>query len=393
MANKKKRVILVLVIAVLVLGGAATVYLLKGAPANTVESGDDQILTLEVKEGTVAVRVEGPSVVEPYRSQDIRSQTSGMVLFAPVAGDEFSAGEVIIKIDNTDQINVTRQAELNVEQAQLDLRKTELAAAAAKADLTEKEGLLQNGAVSRDQVTGAKEAVENSDLALSGAKLKVGQTELLLEKAQAELAGTQITAPFDGIALKSSVNTGDLVNSGALLLTFADVSKVRLQAEVDEFDIGKIRPGMSVTVTADALGDESMKSKVERVSPSAEVINNISIFSVSTVLSNSDFQLRPGMSADLSILISSDKGIVVPSKIVSTVRDRSYIKVYENDEVVTKRVTVGADDGVNTAVLDGLEAGSVVVLPAAAVFTLSSVQTSTGTSIVPITVPGTGGSK
>jgi len=146
-------------------------------------------------------------------------------------------------------------------------------------------------------------------------------------------------------------------------------------------------------VESDAVQDETFKSKVERISPAAEVINNISIFRVSTVLDNSDGRLRPGMSADMSILISSDKGLVVPSKAVSTTRGRSYIDVYENEEVVTKRITIGADDGTSTAVLEGLDEGAIVVLPQSSAFTLSTGTTSTGTSIVPITVPGTGGSR
>jgi len=222
----------------------------------------------------------------------------------------------------------------------------------------------------------------------------VSQALLSLETARGNLNGTALRAPFKGVVLKSSLTNGDLVSKGALLLTFADLSKVRLVAEVDEFDIGKVQSGQSVTITSDALGEASLKSKVERVSPAAEVINNISIFKVSTVLDNKDGQLKPGMSADISILISSDKGIVVPSKAVSTVRTRSYVKVFEDEEVKTKRVTIGANDGVNVAVIEGLEEGEIVVLPGSAGITLTTQSsTSSGSSVVPITIPGTGGTR
>jgi HlyD family secretion protein len=247
--------------------------------------------------------------------------------------------------------------------------------------------------VARDQVTKAEETVTNAELAVEGARVKIDQNRLLLDKARTELAGTIVTAPFSGVVLKSSASAGDVVNAGNVLLTLADVSRVRLNAEVDEYDIGQITVGLPVTVTSDALPDADLKSKVERVSPAAEIINNISIFTVSTVLRNDDGSLRPGMSADISILVSSDSGIIVPSKTVSTVRDRSYVKVYENGEVVTKRVTAGSSDGVNTAVLEGLAEGDLVVLPESASLNLTTTTTSSGTSIVPITVPGTGGSR
>jgi HlyD family secretion protein len=101
----------------------------------------------------------------------------------------------------------------------------------------------------------------------------------------------------------------------------------------------------------------------------------------------------PGMSADISVLIRSDKGVVVPSKAVSSVRTRSYIKVLENGEVKTKRIKIGANDGVNVAVLEGLNAGEQVVVPGATSFSLNSSSASAGSSIVPINIPGTGGVK
>ncbi len=106
------------------------------------------------------------------------------------------------------------------------------------------------------------------------------------------------------------------------------------------------------------------------------------------------------MSADISILVSADRGILVPSRAVSTVRSRSYVKVYEEEgeeEIKTKRVTVGADDGVNVAVLEGLAEGELVVLPDAAgaaapsqLSQTSQPQGSSGSSIIPLKVPGTG---
>jgi HlyD family secretion protein len=199
-----------------------------------------------------------------------------------------------------------------------------------------------------------------------------------------------VRAPFSGVVLDASPNPGDLVARGAVLLSFADLSRVRLQAEVDEFDIGRVQAGQTATVSSEVLGDDVLRSRVERVSPAAEVVNNISIFRVSILLDNQDGKLKPGMSADVSISIRSDKGLVVPSKAVSTVRDRSYLKVFGQEGVKSRRVEIGADDGTNVVVLDGLQEGELVVVPAAADFSLTGSQASTGTSVIPITVPGAG---
>ncbi|HUX19604.1 MAG TPA: efflux RND transporter periplasmic adaptor subunit, partial [Spirochaetia bacterium] len=100
-----------------------------------------------------------------------------------------------------------------------------------------------------------------------------------------------------------------------------------------------------------------------------------------------------GMSTDISILIRSDKGIVVPSSAVSSVRGRSYIKVDEKGEIQTKRVETGADNGTNVVILSGLAEGDLVVVPSSGGLSLGSSPSTIGTSVVPISIPGSGGTK
>jgi HlyD family secretion protein len=99
------------------------------------------------------------------------------------------------------------------------------------------------------------------------------------------------------------------------------------------------------------------------------------------------------MSADVTVLISNEKGLVVPSKAVTTVRDRSYVDIITAEGVQeTVRVTIGSTDGRNTLVSEGLEEGMAVVLPGTAVPAAAPAAAagSAGTSIIPISVPGTG---
>ena len=353
--------------------------------------GETLISAVPATPGSISVTVEGPSVVEPYRSQEIRSRIPGTIVESVEEGGSVEQGSVLARFDDTDQVNARRQAELNLQQARVDLQRAELALQSARSDLEDKESLFTSGTITRDQRDTAREAAANAELSVNSARIKVSQNELSLETATEALQATVVRAPFTGVVLSSNVSTGDVVSSGSVLMTFADLTRIRLRAEVDEFDIGKVREGMPVTITADSLGKDSLQSTVERVSPAAEVVNNISIFIVSTVLRSTEGGLRPGMSADLSILISDDTGLVVPSNAVSTVRGRYYLDVYENEEVVTKRVVAGANNGVNVVITEGLEEGELVVIPQTGGFTLGPGATSTtGTSIIPISVPGAG---
>jgi len=304
---------------------------------------------------------------------------------------------LLIRFDSLDKDKAVKQASLSLSQAVLNRDRARDNLALSRTDLSSKKALFESGAVSKDQVDAASRAVSDNEYAQKSAELAVSQAVLALDTARQELANTAVKAPFAGVVLGSNLAPGDLISKSAVLITYADLSRVRLVAEVDEFDISKVIKGQGVTITSDALGGKILKSKVERISPAAEVINNISIFKVSTLLDNRDCKLKPGMSADISILISSDKGIVLPSKAISTVRTRSYVKVYEEGEIKTKRVTAGADDGINIVVLEGLTEGEIVVVPGTgtgtgtAGFSLTgSNETTSGTSVIPIPVPGAG---
>ncbi|WP_319477363.1 efflux RND transporter periplasmic adaptor subunit [Marispirochaeta aestuarii] len=392
MKNKTK--LLIAILAVLLLGGAAVGFFWKGDTVEAVgdSPAEEQIAVIEAQSGKISVSVEGPSRVEPYRLQDIRSQISGSVTEARLEGDEVGQGEVLVRFDDTDLRSALRQAELNLQQARVDLEKVELELEEAEDGLAEKESLFASGSITRDQRDAARAAARNASLGLEGARIRLSQSELSRDLAQEALNNASVAAPYNGVVLASNVSAGDVASSNSVLMSFADVSRLRLRAEVDEFDIGKVKIGMPVRITADALGSESLQSVVERVSPAAEVVNNISIFTVSTVIPASDGGLRPGMSADLTILISDDSGIIVPRTAVSSVRGRFYLDVWENDEVVTKRVVAGADDGTNVVITEGLAEGEKVVVPTGGGFSLiSGAAESAGTSIIPVTVPGSGG--
>lgn len=401
MKTKLKTVVIVAALVVVLGGGGLAAVLLTGPRTEPTEAApeltDDKgqaLTTLTAKAGSVSVTVEGPSIVEPVITQIIRSQIEGVLVAAPRAGDKLETGQVLVRFDTADSQKAVDQAGINLSQATVSLEKARTAVEKARTDLASKKKLNEAGSVSRDQVTAAEDALANAGYALRSAELGVSQANLTLGTARADLASTTVRAPYAGVVLTSVLNVGDLVNKGAVLVTYADVSRVRLWAEVDEYDIGKVAEGQTVSVIADALGDETLRSKVERVNPAAEVVNNISVFKVSVVLGNADGRLKPGMSGEVSILIRADKGVVVPSRAVSSVRGRSYVKTLENGEVVTKRVTIGADDGQNAVVLEGLAEGEQVVVAQASSPILGTAAPSpSGSSIIPITVPGTGGTR
>ncbi|MCD6397069.1 MAG: efflux RND transporter periplasmic adaptor subunit [Spirochaetaceae bacterium] len=385
--NKKKIIagtIILLIAAVI----SIWVFIIIGKSSSDSSESNVNLQGIEAVSGSVAIKVEGPSVAEPVKTQTIRSALEGTIIFIKEEGDSITKGDVLAALDERDNQNQIRQAEINLSKAQLTRNKSYDILNSALTDLEGKKKLSEGGAISADHVEIAKTLVENSRYNLSSADLDVAQAKLALEVANKDLENTKIHAPFSGVVLSSALTKGDLVNKGSSLLTIADISKIKLTAEIDEFDIVRVKIGQKVTITSDSLGDKILSSTVSSISPAAEIVNNISIFKVSAIIDNKENILKPGMSADIAILIKSDNGLIVPSKAVSSVRTRSYIKVFEGGEIVTKKIKTGADNGINIVVLDGLNEGDLVVVEQAAGFSLSGSTETSGSSVIPISVPG-----
>jgi HlyD family secretion protein len=214
----------------------------------TTSTSQSQFTAVAAKAGSVSVVVEAPAVVEPYLTQTVRSTIEGVVTFAVPEGASIKKGEVLVRFDQGDQQKAVRSAELARAQSRVNRDKAADALAMAVKDLGDKETLLKTGAVPQDLVRAASDAVTSAKRSLELADIVVAQAALALETAQNDLNATSVRAPIDGVVLSGNLNPGDLVARGGALLTVADISRLRLNAEVDEYDIGKVTSGLPVTV-------------------------------------------------------------------------------------------------------------------------------------------------
>jgi HlyD family secretion protein len=387
-AAKGRPVMIVLVLAVI--AGSAWFFLGRSGKPET--SAPVQATAVAVS-GTISISVQAISIAEPAVTTTLRNRSAGYVRFALPEGAAVKAGEPVIAFDDTEQRKALSQAELNFRQAQMNLDRAKAGELKAGADLATRKSLFDAKAISLEQYEAARDAQNTTVYATQAASLSLEQASLSLDQARRELADTVIRAGYDAVVSRPLVSAGDFVSANTVLASLVDLSRILFRAEVDEYDIGKLRPGMQVTVRVPALQDASFRARIEGISPIAEVISNISVFKVSVLVDNKEGTLRPGMSADVMVQVANEKGLVVPAKAVTTVRDRSYVDLPGQDgEVETRRVTVGLSDGRNIIVSDGLAEGETVYLQGTFVTTPAATvaKTSSGTSIIPISVPGQG---
>lgn len=387
----KKALIIIGIIAAA--GAIATVVVVSRKPETAVAVAAGPV-TVEAKKGTVSVVVEGAAIVESYQQVTLRASGNAVLTSILRSGQFVDKDGSVATLDDASLRNSRSQAELSLTQAELDAERAGLALVRARRDAEDTKALVESKAASQDKLVLADETAKNAEIAFESAEVKVKMARLTLDRARLEAAGAVVRAPFAGTVLKTFAEPGDLMGTNNPIALFGDISRLRLTAEVDEYDIGKLAIGQQVTIAGDSVGEESIRSRVESISPIADIVNNISIFTVSAIVQNEAGLLRPGMSADFSILIKSDKGLVVPSKTVSTVRGRSYLDVLENGEPVKKRVEIGANDGLNLVVLSGIEEGELVIIPGAVPAGATTAPAASSTaekSVLPITIPGSGG--
>ena len=386
---KAKRTIVVALVSAAALGTALW-FLSAGKGGGDAAQAAVLPAGVEVVQGTVGVSVQAVSVAEPLAAVSLRNRQAGTVIFAAQEGQPVSAGDAVVALDDTDLRKALSQAELNLSQARIGAERAAATESKARTDYAARRSLFEAKAATQEQVDAARDGLAAAEYARQTAVLTVEQAELALEQARRDAAGGVLRAPFDSVVSKVYVSVGDFIPANTQAAQTVDLSKILFRAEVDEYDIGKLTEGLAAAVRIPALNDASFRSRIERISPTADIINDISVFRVSVAVDNAEGRIRPGMSADVTFQISNEKGLMVPSKAVTTVRDRSYVDVLKDDGTAeTVRVQIGTSDGRNTIVKEGLEAGRLVALPGAAAAP-STAKSSTGTSVIPISVPGMG---
>lgn len=335
--KKRRRVVLSLLLVIALAGGAgAARHVLSPAAAASPEAPEP--LTVEAVQGTVVVTVDSPALAEPYRIRVIRAPNAGTVVSVPAQGANVVAGAPLVRFDTADLDRQVARAEISLAEAELRLARAQADLASARRLVVERESLYAAGATSREQLDAAEDRLLTAERDLRSAELAVDRAGIDLESAERDRESATIRAPFDGTVLSVEVDEGERASQNATLLTVADLSRLRFTAEIDEWDIGRVLPNMPVTVRSDVLGDDVLRARIDSISPSAQIVNNIPVFRVTAAADNADGLWKAGMTADMGIRIARESGIVIPSGAVSYIQGEPhvYVEVPEYDSTASE---------------------------------------------------------
>jgi HlyD family secretion protein len=274
--------------------------------------------TEKVVRGDIVATVTATGTVNAVTTVLVGTQVSGTIKNISVDfNSPVKKAQVIALIDPATFEAQVAQARANLLSAKANLEKSEATLVDAKRTLERNRELLSKNLIARSDLDTAETNYETAKAQVGVSKAQVAQTEAALRIAETNLGYTKILSPVDGVVISRNVDIGQTVAASfqtPTLFTIAqDLTKMQIDTNVDEADIGNIKVGQNVEFTVDAYPDITFKGIVSQVRNSPIIVQNVVTYDVVIKVDNPDLKLKPGMTANVSIILQNKKDILLIS--------------------------------------------------------------------------------
>jgi len=363
---KRKKYLWVVIIFLIIIGGLF--FYKKSSERDSVQ----RYRTVKVERGEIRSLVTATGTINPVITVLVGTQVSGTIkaLYADF-NSRVKAGQVIAQIDpaifeaqveqgRANLLNaqaMLSSARANLFNAEANLKKAEIAVADTKRTLDRNIELMEKGVIAQATLDTSRanydSAVAQREIAL--AQLEAAKSQLESAKAQVEQAKaslriyetnlkyTTIRSPVNGIVISRNVDVGQTVAASLqapTLFTIAkDLTQMQVDTNVSEADIGRIAIGQEATFTVDAYPEVVFKGRVSDIRNAPITVQNVVTYDVVIQVDNRDLKLKPGMTANVSILVAHKDGILKIPNAALRFRPSSVKK-----EATTKQWAFGSVD-------------------------------------------------
>jgi HlyD family secretion protein len=307
--------------------GIGAVVLLLIVISNLKRSAGGQVAVQagDVKKGSISATVRAPGRVQPETQVKLSANVPGQVVRLSVKeGDRVRKGQFLLQIDDTQYRAQLREATAALAAARSNLRLTEAALQQSDASLKRKESLFEQKLVSPEELDQARTQRSSDKARVDSNREEVERGEAAVQMSEDNLHKTRFDAPIDGTITQLSIERGEIAvigtmnNPGTVILTVADLARMKVEADVDETDVSTVSLGQSAEVKVDALPDTTLAGHVSDIanSPTIEDVatqEQQTNFKVDVMIDNPPKILRPGMTADVEIKTATrDSVLYVP---------------------------------------------------------------------------------
>ena len=338
-------------IAAGIVGGIILIAIIASVILNSQPQSADGPVTDMVMEGTFTTTVEAKGQLKPISASVVSPSVDGTVAqINAQAGQSVNEGDVLMTIKNDELDNAVAEAQRAVAAAQEDLKNAQAALAAAQAAPT----------LDGDGATASTDATANANAsAVTSAQRNLASAQATLDQANAKAAERTVKAPSSGSIVELNAKVGATVTGGMVMgegdtsggkqcMQIADLSKMKVTVQVGEKDIAKIAVGQSANVTYPAFPDIVSQGTVTAI---ASVANSDAAnggggsvtFNVDILIEAPDSRLKPGMTAEVSVVTEQlDDVVMVPTMALMTEDgEHYYVNVAtDNEGKETRRVKV-----------------------------------------------------
>jgi HlyD family secretion protein len=358
-----KKILIVFVVIIALSAGAYFIF--------SSEQNGPQYKTEKIAKGDIVSSITATGTVNAVTTVLVGTQVSGTIKNISVDFNSVvKKGQLIAQIDPSIFDAQVAQARANVFSAKANLEKAAVALADAKRTLDRQKELFAKNLVARSDVDAAETAYDTAGTQVSAAKAQVSQSEAALLIAETNLRYTRIISPVNGTVVSRNVDIGQTVAASfqtpTLFNIAQDLTKMQIDTSVAEADIGKIQVGQPVEFTVDAYPDSPFRGKVSEIRNAPITVQNVVTYDVVVKVENPELKLKPGMTANVSIIVSSKKDVLRISNTALRFRPPSEkrdvtakkgkgsgIWILENKKLKRIAITTGISDGTYTELLSG----------------------------------------
>lgn len=349
------------------LAALALVVFIVGFFAWCARTPAPEVQVAEVKQGPLRVSVATNGKVEPIDDAEVRARLEGRVVEIPDPGAQVERGAPLLQIDAASVGAQLATAESDRLAAQQALRAARNDVEVARKHYETDNGLFQQGAITRQRFSESdasyREAQSRAAALAREIPLRLDSLDLRIRELSDQQRSSATASPISGTVYRTDAKKGQLVHVGDPLLAIADLGRLRVRANVDQVDLGRVRPGAKVHVTSNAFPGRSWSGTVSEVAPHVVVKESRSVSESLAVLEPPTDGLVPGMTVDVEIVVAdAPAALQVPADAVVTRGAESIVYRLDGSRVRATPIKVGLSSVTATEVLEGLSVGDSVVV-------------------------------
>ncbi len=349
----KKRVIIPIIVAA-ALGAYGYSY---------VQSHKVTYMTKELSRCTITDVVEASGTINPVNTVSVGSTVSGLMKEIYVDyNSEVKKGQLLAQIDPA-----TFQAQVDQNRAQINNAEANLAKLNAEMVYAEKtyiryKNLYKKNFVARSELDQAESDYLAKKASIGAQRASIAQSRASYNTAMTNLGYTKIVAPVDGTIISRDIDVGQPVAASFQapeLFTIAqDLTKMQIEVNVSEADIGSVKEGQEVEYTLDGYPDSTFYGKVTQVRLDSTTTSNVVTYTVIVSVNNDDLKLKPGMTANVSIITKRSENVMCAPSVAMKYSPETNGQKYQNPGIWVlengkpKRIDIkeGASDDSNVEI-------------------------------------------